>query len=1099
MRTVVSLQQFITVVPTCVETDSPGQVWHLFQQSGCDLLMVLDQQLKPQGVLTLRQLLLHYSIADLAQSMPAPSSERFNCTLEPIFSIPDHWRVTEFQAYLPRIEQNHWALVNRQGHYVGLLDRLQLLQFLAVQKLPAAEPAEPMHDSPLPALGNPCATASSPIASDPIAPNSIAPDPNSSQLLLIDPLIDLLERMPIPLMLQTATGRVITQNLIWRQQVGELRDPGQIRREAALILESTPWEDPYATSDPLAADLDDTARSTTSYTSLFSHESAGKAGNLLAEVIRHTGSCHIGTEPNACVCVCPMKTGQERVWKFLKVPMGLTTAAAQTPEQVVAALPPDSSTTPLQFKLATLGFMPDPAWRSLAQTEFLWLVLAQDMTEQYQITKELAAKNADLVQLNRLKDEFLSCISHELKTPLTAVLGLSSLLKDHMLGELNERQSRYARLIYQSGRHLILIVNDMLDLTRIETGQLELTLGSVTIESVCLEAYNQAQQSHVREDGGSSLAASEAPSFRLEIQPGLSKIVADELRLRQMLGNLLSNALKFTEPEGEIGLRVEQWDGWVAFTVWDTGIGIPAEKQHLIFQKFQQLETPLTRQFEGTGLGLVLTQRLARLHGGDVTFTSIEGEGSQFTLLLPPTPPQAPPELNPDRLPVSRTPAITAENRLVLIVETTPKRIEELSHLLIHLGYRIAIARSGTEALEKSRRLQPGVVFLAPMLPMLSGWDVLTLLKADETTRHIPVVVTASRGDRAQAYQSGANFLLNVPIQPEALQQCLDRFMHQSGEDNTRSANLTVLYLHCAAQPDLNSSQLPSNSPLQDLNALLHPYHCRVLEVDDLEQADLLARVWKPHVTLINGTFADPFGEMQQFSQSPALVRLPLVTLTPEITHAANLVPGLMVFPCLSGSSIAEPQDSFDVSALWQTIQMAVGIHWTPHILIADMAMLEETWTADTPSDLSPRIQSVKAASIGGIQALIHYLQIAGYRCSMGQTWQEVIQQLEHRSVDLLLFCIHTPGSLHLFLEIVQALEQLETKPPIVVWNCPVRLSESAKSHDLIHSADSLQPSEPDLSANIATMWGTIADQILPHHISMPELLAQINQILSDR
>ncbi|HEY9663117.1 MAG TPA: ATP-binding protein, partial [Allocoleopsis sp.] len=653
-----------------------------------------------------------------------------------------------------------------------------------------------------------------------------------------------------------------------------------------------------------------------------------------------------------------------------------------------------------------------------------------------------------------------------------------------------------ARLIYQSGRHLILIVNDMLDLTRIETGQLELTLGSVTIESVCLEAYNQAQQSHVREDGGSSSpGVSEAPPFRLEIQPGLSSIVADELRLRQMLGNLLSNALKFTEPEGEIGLRVEQWEGWIAFTVWDTGIGIPAEKQHLIFQKFQQLETPLTRQFEGTGLGLVLTQRLARLHGGDVTFTSIEGEGSQFTLLLPPSPPQASTGLNPDRSPVTRIPAITAENRLVLIVETTPKRIEELSHQLVHLGYRIAIARSGTEALEKSRRLQPGVVFLAPMLPMLSGWDVLTLLKADETTRHIPVVVTASRGDRAQAYQSGANFWLDVPIQLQALQRCLERFTHQAGENQERSTNLTVLYLHSAMQLDMDG--MPSNHPLQDLNALLHPYHCRVLEVDDLEQADLLAKVWQPHVTLINGIFADPFAEMRRLSQSPALAKLPLVTLTPEITHAANLVPGLMVFPYLSSSPIAEAEDSFDVSALWQAIQMAVGIHWTPHLLIADMAVLEENWAADAPSDLSPRIQSTKATSLGGIQALIHYLQIAGYRCSMGQTWQEVLQQLEHRSVDLLVFCVHTPGSLHLFLEIVQALEQLGTKPPIVVWNCQTRIGDASRANEPIYASEFSHSSETDISANIATMWGTIAAQILPSNISMPELLAQINQLLS--
>ena len=128
--------------------------------------------------------------------------------------------------------------------------------------------------------------------------------------------------------------------------------------------------------------------------------------------------------------------------------------------------------------------------------------------------------------------------------------------------------------------------------------------------------------------------------FTLAIEPELEIVVADELRLRQMLVHLLANAFKFTASGGEIGLRVSYWAGWIAFTVWDTGIGIPEHQQHLIFQKFQQLETPLTRQFEGTGLGLVLTRALARLHGGDVSFLSQEGKGSQFTLLLAPTPPK---------------------------------------------------------------------------------------------------------------------------------------------------------------------------------------------------------------------------------------------------------------------------------------------------------------------------------------------------------------------------------------------------------------------------------------------------------------------------
>ena len=431
--------------------------------------------------------------------------------------------------------------------------------------------------------------------------------------------------------------------------------------------------------------------------------------------------CPMACKPDTYICDCPVQKGQERIWQFVKQPL----------------------------------------------SDKLILVMGQDVTEEHLVAKELAAKNADLIHLNRLKDEFLSCISHELKTPLTAVLGLSSLLKDKLIGELNDRQTRYAKLIHKSGRHLMTIVNDILDLTRMETGQLELIPEPVFIAATCKRAFEQAKQLQQQEeknppgpsktDGAANPETSAQIEFTLEIEPGVSQLIADELRLRQMLVNLLSNALKFTEAGGKIGLKVNVWEGWIAFTVWDTGIGIPADKQHLIFQKFQQLESPLTRRFQGTGLGLVLTQRLARLHGGDVSFISSENQGSQFTLLLPPNPPgnsseefPAPTSAESELLkPPYQTPIANSRSRLVLIVEAVPKYIEDLTNVLSGLGYQVIVARSGTEALEKARRFSPEAIFLNPLLPLLSGWDVLTLLKSDPDTRSIPAIVHGhQRGKR---------------------------------------------------------------------------------------------------------------------------------------------------------------------------------------------------------------------------------------------------------------------------------------------------------------------------------------------------------------
>ncbi|GAB4372649.1 MAG: hypothetical protein Kow00121_15180 [Elainellaceae cyanobacterium] len=1106
--TTASLQEFIVSVPTCSEQDSLVKVWQLFQ-AGSEQVMVVNDRQMPLGALHLPQLTHSLTVHRATQGLPSRLAPDGNLAtfgheicdlqqylqnhtvvdllpqLQPVVAIPATWSVCQLHLHLPEIDQAEWVLVNSLGQYLGTFDRLRLLKFLMQASVFEEQKQSEDHkgveeqDNTL-VQGQPERVApftehlsnGSALPIELTVEQSTAPSPPA----VIDPLVDLLERIPVPLMLQTTSGRVVTQNLAWRQQVSELRDPGQIGREAALVLESIDWDSSASAYPDFLADIEQSEH-------LFPTAAHAAHFSELPQ-IQASGSCRLSNEPNGCVCICPMKSGQDRVWKFLKIPMGVTSLAAQ-PLEAPASERSSQFSSSVPFRLATLGFSPDPAWRNLAQSEFLWLVFAQDITEQHHIAKELAAKNADLVQLNRLKDEFLACISHELKTPLTAVLGLSTLLKNHSLGSLNERQSRYAQLIYQSGRHLILIVNDILDLTRIETGQLELTLEPVHIASVSESAYQHAQQSHTTDtQGNETETAQPSIQFSLEIQTSLEHVIADERRLRQMLGNLLSNALKFTEPGGSIGLRVEEWEGWIAFTVWDTGIGISADKQHLIFQKFQQLENPLTRQFEGTGLGLVLTQRLARLHGGDVTFTSVEGEGSQFTLLLPPRPPQATAELSLDDAPQQAI-SVTSGNRLMMLVEADPQRIEQLSQPLARLGYRVAIARSGTEALEKVRRLQPAVVFLNPILPLLSGWDVLTLLKADQETGHIPTVITATRLDREQAYQNGANAFLTLPVQPEAVRRCLERLLDSTDVRTDPGFSLTVLYLHETPPGTFDHAEAALVLGLQDLNVLLHPHHCRVLEVEDLEQADLLARVWKPNIVLLDGAFADPLMYVKQFSLYPTLASLPLVTLTAEITHAANLVPGLAVFPCLMPETLITSLDRQQTSALWQVIQMAAGISWAPHILIADVAALEANWTAAAPSDLHQRAAMVPASrSLNPLQALVHYMQIAGFRSSIEYSWQEVENQLEHHSVDLLLFCVYSSTNLHpLFLEIVHTLNQLKTKPPILVWNCQSEVTGAP--------AEEMQ--------SFVARWETIATEVLPTSVSMQDLLAQINQSLGGR
>ena len=616
----------------------------------------------------------------------------------------------------------------------------------------------------------------------------------------------------------------------------------------------------------------------------------------------------------------------------------------------------------------------------------------------------------ELVDLNRLKDEFLACVSHELRSPLTALLGLSQLLQDPIIGTLNDRQRRYVQLIHRSGKQLINIVNDILDLTRMETGEIELHPMLVSVPIVCQQALEQAQHRIPNpENVGAAADPRQLPSFKLEVDPDLETLIADPTRLQQILRHLLSNALKFTPSEGQVGLRVARWEGWVSFTVWDTGIGIPAEKQHLIFQKFQQLEHPLTRQFEGTGLGLVLTQRLARLQGGDITFTSREGKGSEFTLLVPPSPsgllselpsvlgsglPPIPAIAPPIFLPAQSP--VVARNRMVLVVESDVRNLNDLIEQLTELDYRVAIARSGTEALEKVRKLQPCAVLLNPSLPLLSGWDVLTLLKAHEDTEAIPVIITdTTTSDELRAHESRVDGFLRLPVSPRALADTLEQVLQpQTSEQEV--ASRMILCLHLAE---------PEPDRLFPIESFLHSNHFRVVEAHDCEQAELLARVWKPQVLLLVGTLVDPTPYLRRLVQQTCLASLPIITLDTAITQAAIQTSELAVFPCL------HPNRS---DLLLQTIDVAIGFAGRPLLLMVDSAQWQ----------LAPSIH------FDWIQALLQYLHTAGLQGTIAHSTPEMQHKLRSQGVDLLLIYWHD-GVLSETLRSGLALLNDQQTPPV--------------------------------------------------------------------
>lgn len=576
----------------------------------------------------------------------------------------------------------------------------------------------------------------------------------------------------------------------------------------------------------------------------------------------------------------------------------------RAPELLSPTLSKSCSHLPWQFIKVPLSFKSLPS-----SVEPSWLVMALDITQHQRVCQDLALKNSELIQLNRLKDEFFTCISHELKSPLTSVIGLSSLLKEQKLGSLNERQVRYSELIYHSGRQLMMLVNDLLDLTRLETGQLKLKPIPLDVKTICQQAYQTFEE---RNKGKIDFPI----PFTLEIDPGIEQIVADELRMQQMLFHLLDNAIKLSNSDGEIGLKVNRWENWLAFTVWDTGLGIPEDSQNLLFQQWQSQENPLSEQLEGTGLGLVLTQRLAKAHGGEISFISRKGRGSQFTLLLPIS-------LTQQTLEDSRKTTITQIYPLVLVVESISTSIEQMTDLLTRLGYRVVIARTGTEALEKARQLQPATIFLNPLLPVLSGWDVLKLLKSDPATKQIKVIVTSFHCDQPHSEKVGADGFLSLPVEESNLQAIL----HKADPIVLPQLDhLTILRLH----PDLEQSDWMGSvidSQFDScLGKQLSQLNCRLLEADSLEQAEMIASVWDINVVVLDGrSLEDPWNYLLGLSQCENLAALPLVTLDTEITSSANKIEKLSVFPCLL------PYHENKIEQLLEVIQIAARTRLNIH------------------------------------------------------------------------------------------------------------------------------------------------------------------------
>jgi HAMP domain-containing protein/CheY-like chemotaxis protein/signal transduction histidine kinase len=418
-----------------------------------------------------------------------------------------------------------------------------------------------------------------------------------------------------------------------------------------------------------------------------------------------------------------------------------------------------------------------------------------------QARRALEEKATELALTSKYKSEFLANMSHELRTPLNSILILGQQLVDNPDGNLSVRQVEFARTIHGAGTDLLNLISDILDLSKIESGTV-----SVDAEEIRLAELQETVTRPFRHE-----AENRGLFFDLEIDPQLRTVTTDSKRVQQVLKNLLSNAFKFTE-QGGVRLAITAVKGgWtldhpvlqhaptvVAFQVSDSGIGIPPEKQRIIFEAFQQADASTSRKYGGTGLGLAISRELANLLGGEIQLRSTPGLGSTFTLYLPltyvgPSVPMRMPSIEqqpsadipvPVRTRLVEHPAepvpddrraISPEDSVLLIVEDDPHYARIMADLARDHGLKVLVAARGTEALALARQYQPTAVSLDVFLPDMLGWTVLSQLKQNPTTRHIPVQIVTLDEDRQHGLARGAFSFITKPTTTDGLNEALSR------------------------------------------------------------------------------------------------------------------------------------------------------------------------------------------------------------------------------------------------------------------------------------------------------------------------------------
>jgi diguanylate cyclase (GGDEF)-like protein/PAS domain S-box-containing protein len=507
-------------------------------------------------------------------------------------------------------------------------------------------------------------------------------------------------------------------------------------------------------------------------------------------------------------------------------------------------------------------------------------------------TKELEKANRELERSSRLKSQFIATMSHELRTPLNSILGFSELLMDEVFGSLTEKQKRYVNNIYNSGNHLLQLINNILDIAKIESGKIELHYEGFSVQQAISEVEAVIK----------SLFDRKRQSLSINIEDNVSAIKADRIKFKQIFYNLLSNAVKFTPEGGSISVqaRLTRDEGRgmmdessidlaseasgrpssIEISVTDTGIGIKKEDHERIFSEFEQVDSSFSRRYEGTGLGLALTKKLVELHGGEIFVESEEGKGSTFTVILPPF----------DIAAIEKVPKIKESIKepelieepvydvdisrhrkgnapLILVVEDDPSTSELLTLYLAQEGYRIAHAYNGDTAINRIKELKPFAVLLDVMLSGKDGWEILQEMKSDPEIKDIPVIISSVIDNRELGFTLGASDYLVKPVDRITLLRKLEELSFAT-KKGRRPVNILCIDDH--------------DEVLELLTSILEPSGYNVITANSGKQGVEKAIAYRPDLVILDLMMpeVDGFEVAQILKNNPSTMDIPVFILT---------------------------------------------------------------------------------------------------------------------------------------------------------------------------------------------------------------------------